>query len=69
VAAVASRDKTRAASVVREYHQLVLERITAVREGAESTASEAGLTEALTAWLHSNVSLGDQVADRRSTFS
>jgi GntR family transcriptional repressor for pyruvate dehydrogenase complex len=67
VAAVASRDPRHAASVVRDYHRQVVERISSVREDDAARASDVGLTEALTAWLRSNVTLGGQVADRRST--
>jgi hypothetical protein len=53
--------------VVRDYHRQVVERISSVREDDAARASDVGLTEALTAWLRSNVTLGGQVADRRST--
>ncbi|WP_210589167.1 FadR/GntR family transcriptional regulator [Streptomyces sp. GESEQ-35] len=70
VAAVASRDPRHAAVVVRDYHRKVIERIAEVRKAAGDTGdSETGLTEALTAWLQSNVTLGGQVASRRSTLS
>jgi GntR family transcriptional repressor for pyruvate dehydrogenase complex len=58
VDAVASRDPAAAASIVRDYHRQVLERIRSVREGDDSPASDAGLTEALTAWLRGNSGLG-----------
>ncbi|MEV6760229.1 GntR family transcriptional regulator [Streptomyces sp. NPDC051105] len=70
VAAVASRDPRHAAAVVRDYHRLAVERIVEAREAeGEAPLSEAGLTEALTAWLRSNVTLGGQVANPRSTLS
>ncbi|MET8829713.1 GntR family transcriptional regulator [Streptomyces sp. NPDC004610] len=70
VAAVASRDARHAATVVREYHREVIQRIAAVREAAgEPMVSESGLTEALTSWLRSNVTLGGQPASPRSTDS
>jgi hypothetical protein len=40
-----------------------------VRKSDEPAGSDAGLTEALTAWLRANVGLGGQVASRRSTLS
>ncbi|MFF2847794.1 FadR/GntR family transcriptional regulator [Streptomyces sp. NPDC058001] len=68
VAAVASRDPGRAASVVRDYHRQAVERITSVRKEGGAAPSDAGLTEALTAWLRSNVTLGGgQSAGRRGT--
>ncbi|MEU7304892.1 GntR family transcriptional regulator [Streptomyces sp. NPDC007206] len=67
VGAIASRDARHAASVVRDYHRLVVERITSARKDGENTASDAGLTEALTAWLRSNVTLGGQVPSRDNT--
>jgi DNA-binding FadR family transcriptional regulator len=66
---IATRDPAAAASVVRDYHRRVVERIMSVRKGEEPTASEAGMTEALTAWLRANSGLGGQVASRRSTLS
>jgi DNA-binding FadR family transcriptional regulator len=69
VDAVASRDPARAASTVRDYHRQAVERILSVRRGEELTGSDAGLTDALTAWLRANVGLGGQVASRRSTLS
>jgi DNA-binding FadR family transcriptional regulator len=69
VDAIASRDPEHAASMVRDYHRQVIERITSVRKGQETAGSDAGLTEALTAWLRANVGLGGQVASRRSTLS
>ncbi|MFD4558441.1 FadR/GntR family transcriptional regulator [Streptomyces sp. NPDC058469] len=67
VAAIASRDPRHAASVVRDYHRQVVERIALTRKddgNGTSTASDAGLTEALTAWLRSNVTLGGQAPNR-----
>lgn len=70
VAAIASRDPGHAASVVRDYHRQVLERITSTREGeGDRAARDTGLTEALTAWLRTNVTLGGQVTAPRSTLS
>ena len=69
VDAIAGRDPVVAASVVRDYHRHVVERIRSVRKGEEPAGSDAGLTEALTAWLRTNVGLGGQVANRRSTLS
>lgn len=69
VDAVAGRDPAVAAATVREYHRHVVERIISVRKGGEAAASEAGVTEALIAWLRANVGLGGQVANRRSTLS
>jgi GntR family transcriptional regulator, transcriptional repressor for pyruvate dehydrogenase complex len=66
---IATRDPAAAASVVRDYHRRVVERIMSVRKGEEPTASEAGMTEALTAWLRANSGLGGQVASRRNTLS
>jgi DNA-binding FadR family transcriptional regulator len=66
---IATRDPAAAASVVRDYHRRVVERIMSIRKGEEPTASEAGMTEALTAWLRANSGLGGQVASRRSTLS
>ncbi|MFE2431799.1 FadR/GntR family transcriptional regulator [Streptomyces sp. NPDC059373] len=57
---IATRDPAAAATVVRDYHRRVVERITSVRKGEEPTASEAGMTEALTAWLRANAGLGGQ---------
>ncbi|MEU0948649.1 GntR family transcriptional regulator [Streptomyces canus] len=67
VAAVASRDPRNASLVVREYHRQVIQRITEVREAGhgDSAAFENGLTEALTAWLRSNVTLGGLAAEPR----
>jgi DNA-binding FadR family transcriptional regulator len=69
VDAIAGRNPAVAASVVRDYHRHVVERIQSVRKGEEPAGSDAGLTEALTAWLRANVGLGGQVASRRSTLS
>jgi DNA-binding FadR family transcriptional regulator len=66
VDAVAGRDPAVAAAVVRDYHRQVVERIRSVRQGEESGGSDAGLTEALAAWLRSNVVLGGPSAGRRS---
>ncbi|MDX6331996.1 MAG: GntR family transcriptional regulator, transcriptional repressor for pyruvate dehydrogenase complex [Streptomycetaceae bacterium] len=66
VDAIAGRDPAVAASVVRDYHRHVVERIRSVRKGEEPAASDAGLTEALTAWLRTNVGLGGQAASRRT---
>jgi DNA-binding FadR family transcriptional regulator len=66
---IATRDPAAAASVVRDYHRRVVERIMSVRKGEGRTASEAGMTEALTGWLRANAGLGGQVASRRSTLS
>jgi DNA-binding FadR family transcriptional regulator len=66
---IATRDPAAAASAVRDYHRRVVERIMSIRKGEEPTASEAGMTEALTAWLRANCGLGGQVASRRSTLS
>jgi len=68
VAAVAARDARRAATVVRDYHRQVVERIAEVR-AADGDTADTGLTEALTAWLRTNVTLGGQVANRPSTLS
>ncbi|MFE4785061.1 GntR family transcriptional regulator [Streptomyces sp. NPDC056716] len=68
VGAIASRDPRHAATVVREYHREVIQRIAEVREAAgEPEVSETGLTEALTGWLRSNVTLGGQPVPARST--
>jgi GntR family transcriptional repressor for pyruvate dehydrogenase complex len=69
VDAVAARDPAHAASAVRDYHRQVIERIMSVRKGEDPARSDAGLTEALTAWLQANVGLGGQVASRRTTLS
>jgi len=70
VAAVAARDARRAATVVRDYHRQVVERIAEVRAAdGDTAAADTGLTEALTAWLRTNVTLGGQVANRPSTLS
>ncbi|MFE2040923.1 FadR/GntR family transcriptional regulator, partial [Streptomyces sp. NPDC059477] len=70
VGAIASRDPRHAATVVREYHREVIQRIAEVREAAgEPEVSETGLTEALTGWLRSNVTLGGQPVPARSTRS
>jgi DNA-binding FadR family transcriptional regulator len=69
VDAIAGRDPVVAASVVRDYHRQVVERIRSVRKGEEPAGSDARLTEALTEWLRTNVGLGGQVASRRSTLS
>jgi GntR family transcriptional repressor for pyruvate dehydrogenase complex len=69
VDAIAGRDPVVAASVVRDYHRHVVERIRSVRKGEEPAGSDAGLTEALAAWLRTNVGLGGQVANRRNTLS
>jgi DNA-binding FadR family transcriptional regulator len=66
---IASRDPVQAALVVRDYHRQVLDRIASIHKDEGAAASEAGLTEALTAWLRANVGLGGQVASRRSTLS
>jgi GntR family transcriptional regulator, transcriptional repressor for pyruvate dehydrogenase complex len=67
VDAIASRDAVRAAAVVRDYHRQVVERIASVR--GDGAPTDAGLTEALTAWLRANAGLGGQVAGRWSTQS
>ncbi|MCX5557198.1 FadR/GntR family transcriptional regulator [Streptomyces sp. NBC_00038] len=69
VDAIAGRDPAVAAATVRKYHRRVVERMISVRKGEESAGTEAGATEALTAWLRANVGLGGQVANRRSTLS
>ncbi|MER5791439.1 GntR family transcriptional regulator [Streptomyces sp. NPDC001980] len=70
VAAVAARDPRHAAAVVRDYHREALERITAARASeGDTNVSDNGLTEALTAWLRTNVTLGGQVTNPRSTLS
>jgi DNA-binding FadR family transcriptional regulator len=66
VDALASRDPAVAAAVVRDYHRQVVERIRSLREGEEPAGSDAGLTEALTAWLRTNVVLGGQTTSRRT---
>jgi DNA-binding FadR family transcriptional regulator len=65
VDAIAARDGTRAASEVRDYHRHAVERIMSVRRDA-GPASDARLTEALTAWLRANVGLGGQVPGHRN---
>ncbi|MFK0159624.1 FadR/GntR family transcriptional regulator [Streptomyces sp. NPDC090499] len=69
VAAIAAHDPKRAASTVRAYHVEVLDRIAAVRAGEEEGGADSGLTDALTTWLRTNVTLGGQVANPRSTLS
>ncbi|MEB8336962.1 FadR/GntR family transcriptional regulator [Streptomyces endophyticus] len=64
VAAVASRDPRHAAAVVRDYHRQAAERITEARRG-DATAAASGLTEALTTWLGSNVTVGGTMPGRR----
>ncbi|MEY9963101.1 GntR family transcriptional repressor for pyruvate dehydrogenase complex [Streptacidiphilus sp. MAP12-16] len=66
VDAIAGRDPVIAASVVRDYHRQVVERIRSVRKGGEPAGSDAGLTEALTAWLRTNAGIGGQVSSRRN---
>jgi DNA-binding FadR family transcriptional regulator len=66
VDAIAARDAPRAASVVRYYHRQVVERIASVRQGEEPAWTDAGLTEALTAWLRANVGLGGRTPGRRN---
>ncbi|MFF1640243.1 GntR family transcriptional regulator [Streptomyces sp. NPDC058246] len=70
VDAVASRDAAHAASVVLAYHQEAVKRVVSVRKAGDApAASDAGLTEALGAWLRANVGLGGQVPNRWSTLS
>jgi GntR family transcriptional repressor for pyruvate dehydrogenase complex len=65
VDAIAERDAARAASVVRDYHRQAVERIASIRGDQEP--ADAGLTEALGAWLRANVGLGGQIAGPRGT--
>jgi hypothetical protein len=68
VAAVASRNPRHAAAVVRDYHRLTVEQITEARKAAgDSPVSGTALTEALTAWLRTNVTLGGQVSNPRGS--
>ena len=66
VDAIAGRDPVVAATVVRDYHRQVVERIRSVRKGEDPAGSDAGLTEALTAWLRTNAGIGGQVASCRN---
>jgi len=65
VDAIDERDAARAASEVRDYHRHAVQRILSVRR-ADGPASDAGLTEALTSWLRTNVGLGGQVTGDRN---
>ncbi|MFD4876356.1 FadR/GntR family transcriptional regulator [Streptomyces sp. NPDC058420] len=68
VAAVTSRDPLHAAAVVRDYHRLTVEQITEARKAAgDSPVSGTAVTEALTAWLRTHVTLGGQVSNPRSS--
>lgn len=60
VEAIASRDPARAGEVVRDYHREAVECIRAVRGAEGASWSDAGLTEALTSWLRTNVGVGAQ---------
>ena len=55
---IAQRDPARAASLVRDYHRQVLDRIVAV--GGDKARAEATLTADLNDWLRANVGLGGQ---------
>ncbi|MFD5078091.1 FadR/GntR family transcriptional regulator [Streptomyces sp. NPDC058371] len=65
VDAIAAHEPQRAASLVRDYHRQVVERIRSVRRSEEIAASDAGLTDALAAWLRANAGLGNRAGDRR----
>ncbi len=66
VAAIASRDPRHAAAVVREYHRLTVEQIIEARKTADdSPLTETGLTDALTTWLRTNVTLAGQATGHR----
>ncbi|MEW1776891.1 GntR family transcriptional regulator [Streptomyces sp. NPDC086777] len=70
VAAVAARDSRRASAAVHDHHRQVPERIAEIREiGSRPHAQDSTLTEALTAWLRSNVTIGGQTTMPRSTLS
>jgi GntR family transcriptional regulator, transcriptional repressor for pyruvate dehydrogenase complex len=56
--AIAGRDPARAASMVRDYHRQVVDRIVAV--GGDKARAEATLTADLNEWLRTNVGLGGQ---------
>ncbi|MFE4784899.1 FadR/GntR family transcriptional regulator [Streptomyces sp. NPDC056716] len=61
VTAIGTRDPAHAADVVRAYHHQVVERLREVRPNRDTDADDHRLTEALGAWLRSNVGLGGQV--------
>ncbi|MFE2040932.1 FadR/GntR family transcriptional regulator [Streptomyces sp. NPDC059477] len=65
VTAIGTRDPAHAADVVRAYHHQVVERLRVVRPNRDTDADDNRLTEALGAWLRSNVGLGGQVTGRR----
>ncbi|MCW1100163.1 GntR family transcriptional regulator [Streptomyces sp. RS2] len=64
VAAVASRNPSRASAVTREYHRLVINHLVESRSGANDPTDGAPyFTEALTTWLRANVTVGGDSAD------
>ncbi|MEV7289451.1 GntR family transcriptional regulator [Streptomyces sp. NPDC093252] len=63
VTAIGTRDPAHAAEVVRAYHDRAVHRLGEARRGTD--ADDSRLTEALGAWLRSNVGLGGQVMGRR----
>ncbi|MFJ4790035.1 FadR/GntR family transcriptional regulator [Streptomyces sp. NPDC088794] len=68
VAAIASRDPQHAAAMVRNYHRLTVEQIVEARKAAgDSPVSGTGLTEALTTWLRTNVTLSGQATSPRGS--
>jgi DNA-binding FadR family transcriptional regulator len=59
VEALEDRDADRAVELVQAYHQRIIERIQSSPRAKEITASDPGLSQVLSAWLGTNVSLGN----------
>jgi len=65
VDAIARRDGAAAGQLIHDYHEKVVKRIQSSPAARQLKATDPGLTGALSAWLGTNVGLGD-AADRRS---
>jgi DNA-binding FadR family transcriptional regulator len=66
VDALQSRDAARASELVREYHQLIIDRVQRVRRG-RGQESDLGSAESLSSWLETHVTLGSPPRGARSS--